>query len=233
VSKSAVVTSVVSIALHAGAVVLVRSEPLLRPAIASLSATAPLDIEVSLAPEMVPEAKPEAPVPAEPRAAAHPAPAVVRASTFVPSAHAAVAANEAVVAAPDVATVPVHFVLPTAIGAVATISSPAAVAAATQNAFAGAPLAESQVSAPARLVARAPLVYPPAARAEQIETDVHVELVVDAAGHVVGARALTNAGYGLEGAALASVRGYRFSPAMKDGRAVAVRMRWTVQFRLD
>jgi outer membrane biosynthesis protein TonB len=48
----------------------------------------------------------------------------------------------------------------------------------------------------------------------------------------VSARALTRAGYGLDAAALQGIRGYRFSPAMRAGRPVAVRMRWIVQFRL-
>jgi protein TonB len=96
-----------------------------------------------------------------------------------------------------------------------------------------APVQENLVSTPARLVSRAPLAYPPAARAAQIETDVRVEIIVDAAGRVVSARPLTDTGYGLDDAAVRAVRGYRFSPATKDGRAVAVRMRWTVQFRLD
>jgi len=40
------------------------------------------------------------------------------------------------------------------------------------------------------------------------------------------------AGYGLDEAALTAIRAYRFSPAVRAGRAVPVRMRWVVQFRL-
>jgi len=97
----------------------------------------------------------------------------------------------------------------------------------------GAPFEEHEVTSPARLVARAPVVYPPEARAQQIETDVRVEIVVDATGRVVAARSLSNAGYDLDAEAVRAVRQYRFSPATRDGRAVSVRMRWTVQFRLE
>jgi protein TonB len=82
-------------------------------------------------------------------------------------------------------------------------------------------------------VTRAGVVYPPEARAQEIETDVRVEVVVDETGRVVAARSLSNAGYGLDDAALRAIRQYRFAPATKDGRPVRIRMRWTVQFRLD
>ena len=95
-----------------------------------------------------------------------------------------------------------------------------------------AAVAEREVDVPARLLAAGPLAYPPAARRAEIETDFPLEIVVDATGRVIFARALSRAGYGLDEAALQGIRGYRFSPAMRAGRAVAVRMRWIVQFRL-
>lgn len=90
----------------------------------------------------------------------------------------------------------------------------------------------AQVGVPARLLASAPLVYPARARAAEIEGDVEVEIVVDTRGRVVDARVARPAGYGLDEAALVAVRGYRFSPASRDGAAVRVRMRWSVQFQL-
>jgi protein TonB len=95
-----------------------------------------------------------------------------------------------------------------------------------------AAVGEREVDVPARLLAAAPLAYPPAARQAEIELDFPLDIVVDGGGHVVSARALTRAGYGLDEAALQGIRGYRFSPAMRAGRPVAVRMRWIVQFRL-
>jgi len=50
---------------------------------------------------------------------------------------------------------------------------------------------------------------------------------------VVSARALQHAGYGFDEAAMAALRTYRFAPAKRNGRAVAVRMKWTVDFRFD
>ena len=93
-------------------------------------------------------------------------------------------------------------------------------------------LSEHDVNVAARLLSSSPLVYPAAARQAEIEIDLPVEIVVAADGRVAAARALTRAGYGLDEAALRAIRQYRFSPALRDGRPVRVRMRWTVQFRL-
>jgi protein TonB len=90
----------------------------------------------------------------------------------------------------------------------------------------------SQVSVPARLLASMPAEYPPEARAAGFEADVMLELVVDAKGRVVQAKSTSEVRYGVDRAAIEAVRGYRFSAALRDGRPVAVRMRWKVQFRL-
>ena len=83
-------------------------------------------------------------------------------------------------------------------------------------------------------VAYGPLpVYPREARAAEIETDVPVEIVVDPTGSVVDARLERSVGYGIDEATLRAIKKYRFKPALKDGRAVAVRMQWTMQYRLE
>lgn len=105
-------------------------------------------------------------------------------------------------------------------------------AAAGTGAVATTAFGEGDVNEPARLLSSGQLVYPAAARAASIEVDFPVEIVVDTSGHVVAARALRRAGYGLDEAALRAIHDYRFSPAVRAGRAVPVRMRWTVQFRL-
>ncbi|HWA73541.1 MAG TPA: TonB family protein [Polyangiaceae bacterium] len=92
--------------------------------------------------------------------------------------------------------------------------------------------AESAVDAPARLLASVPLSYPDAARANEREADVALELVVGSDGQVVSARALSTPGSGFESEALRAVRRYRFSAALRAGRPVSVRMRWIVNFRL-
>jgi len=91
---------------------------------------------------------------------------------------------------------------------------------------------EGDVAVPARLVSSSPLVYPAAARQAELELDLPMEIIVDAEGRVTSARALGRAGYGLDEAALRAIKAYRFSPAQRQGHAVPVRMRWTVQFRL-
>ena len=96
----------------------------------------------------------------------------------------------------------------------------------------GDPLSEGEASVPARVLASSPLVYPAAARKAELELDLPLEIVVDASGRVRSARGITHAGYGLDEAALEAIRRYRFSPALRDGRPVPVRMRWTMQFRL-
>jgi protein TonB len=93
-------------------------------------------------------------------------------------------------------------------------------------------VSERDVNVPARLLSSSPLVYPPVARKAEIESDFPVEIVVDADGRVAAARAVNRVGYGLDEAALRAIREYRFSPALRAGRPVRVRMRWTVQFRL-
>jgi protein TonB len=95
-----------------------------------------------------------------------------------------------------------------------------------------AALPEAQVDGKARLVDGAPPAYPNGARADGIEGDVGLELVVDAFGAVEAARVVRSAGHGLDEAAILSARHFRFAPAIKDGRAVRVRMGWSVQFRL-
>jgi TonB family protein len=96
-----------------------------------------------------------------------------------------------------------------------------------------APLPEQLVDTRARLVhGRAPS-YPPSARADAIEGDVGLELVVREAGDVESARVVRSAGHGFDEAALQAVREFRFSPAVKDGHAVRVRMGWSMQFRLQ
>lgn len=91
---------------------------------------------------------------------------------------------------------------------------------------------EDRVSVPARLLGSANVPYPASAREAEIEADVQVELVVGLDGRVSRARVVSRCGYGLDEAALQGVRNFRFSPALRDGRPVRVRMRWPVQFRL-
>jgi protein TonB len=66
-----------------------------------------------------------------------------------------------------------------------------------------------------------------------VEGDVGLELVVGVSGAVESARIVHAVGHGLDESALRAVREYRFAPATKAGRAVRVRMGWSMQFRLQ
>ncbi len=95
-----------------------------------------------------------------------------------------------------------------------------------------APFSEREVDVAARLVAGAPPAYTASAEAAGGEASVPVELVIDETGGVRSAVVLGHVGYGLDEAALGAVRKYRFSPARRGGKVVAVRMRWVVRFEL-
>jgi TonB family protein len=95
-----------------------------------------------------------------------------------------------------------------------------------------APVEEDHVSLAAHLVQSVLPAYPADAREEGIEADVPLEIIVDKSGAVKSASALAHAGYGFDESALSAIHHYRFSPAARGGQAVAVRMKWVVQFRL-
>ncbi len=94
------------------------------------------------------------------------------------------------------------------------------------------PLTEQSVDSRARLVRGVAPAYPARARADRIEADVLLDLVVSSSGAVTDARVLHPCGHGLDEAAVAAARQFRFAPASKAGRSVPVRMRWTMEFRL-
>jgi TonB family protein len=94
------------------------------------------------------------------------------------------------------------------------------------------PLPEGAVDTPAKLIAGAPPMYTSAAEAAGVEAEVPLELIISRSGFVDSARALVHIGYGLDEAALAAVRGYRFKSAQRLGQTVAVRMRWVMRFQL-
>jgi protein TonB len=94
------------------------------------------------------------------------------------------------------------------------------------------PFSESQVDRPAKQQSGAPPSYTAAAEAAGVEVELPLELVIDRSGAVQSARTLQHVGYGLDEAAVAAVRRYRFSPAWRAGKPVAVRMRYVLRFQL-
>ncbi len=126
-----------------------------------------------------------------------------------------------------------HFTI--AIGPTPTDAdgAPFALAASAARTESAEPLSERTVDGQARLVRGLAPGYPPDARAHGVEGDVGLELVVGVSGAVESARVVHGVGHGLDESALRAVREYRFAPATKAGRAVRVRMGWSMQFRLQ
>lgn len=207
-------------------------------------------VEIELAPSPDIAANLPAPAPASAPPASRPAgpvrahPAPRQRVAMRPTVTASVAASPAVPVAPidapadaprfvmSAGTVATRATLPASVATGSAGLTGSAGSADPSGTGAAAAFGEGDVNVPARLLAPSPLVYPAAARAAGIEIDFPIEIVVDPSGRVVSARALRHAGYGLDEAALRAIRGYRFSPALRAGRTVPVRMHWNVQFRL-
>lgn len=77
------------------------------------------------------------------------------------------------------------------------------------------------------------LRYPQQARRQRIEGKVIIDADIDERGELIRTIVIKNAGFGFEEAAIEMLEASEFSPAIIDGRPVAVRMRFTIEFRLD
>jgi len=75
--------------------------------------------------------------------------------------------------------------------------------------------------------------YPPEAKQKRIEGKVVLELLIDAAGAVRDVRLVSGPGYGLNEAAMAAIKGFRFKPAEIEGKPVAVKIPFTYNFVLQ
>jgi protein TonB len=75
-------------------------------------------------------------------------------------------------------------------------------------------------------------IYPPQAREARQEGSVVVDALIDAKGLVRQVQVVEGADVFRE-AALAALRQFRFKPALVEGRPVAVRIRYTLRFRLE
>ena len=88
-----------------------------------------------------------------------------------------------------------------------------------------------QVSAPGPVYAPSP-EYSPEARKAKYEGTCVLWLVVDTNGHASSIKVARAVGYGLDEKAIEAVKQWKFKPAMKDGRPVAVQINVEVHFRL-
>jgi protein TonB len=90
---------------------------------------------------------------------------------------------------------------------------------------------ESDVEAP-RKIHDVPPEYPSAAQAKKLAGVVVIEAVVNQNGEVTGATVKTSVAPLLDAAALAAVRQWRYTPALKNGQPVEVIITVTVSFSL-
>jgi eukaryotic-like serine/threonine-protein kinase len=86
---------------------------------------------------------------------------------------------------------------------------------------------------PPRRIEGTPAPYPEVARERHIAGSVTVSLIVTETGEVVDPTVTESGGDLLDEAVLEAVRGWRFEPARKDGRAVRVRYAFRQTYRLD
>ena len=87
---------------------------------------------------------------------------------------------------------------------------------------------------PAQIIAAQPPKYPKAAAENRVEGRVMLIVDIAADGSVTGATVDRSAGdASLDAAALEAVRQWRFQPALKDGKAVAGKVRVPIDFAMD
>ena len=215
------------------------------PSAVAAAQDSPATVVLELAPDRVPSDRP-GPQPAEARAPVahgHTHPYPVPASHdwtphepslvhVLPSAPSAPPSQTVVTSDPAPAPALPSFTI--AIGPVTSASAgPASpTAAAGASAEGSAVESEQTVTVHARLLRGASPRYPGEARAQGLEALVPLEVIVSAAGVVESARVTGRASHAFEAAALEAIQQYRFVPAQRDGHAVRVRMRWTMEFRL-
>ena len=231
-----------SVAVH-GAAVVATFVPSRRAS--TVARAVPLDtiLESVIA---APELPPDVPLPEEPVANQAPVPAVVHHAAQVHASPppVSVAAPSPPSSPPPVAASAIdtdsplpRFVIPSTTSAVAgpAIDGRAAkgAPALSDPSATEAPYAEAAVDIPARPLRKIQPTYPLQARSIGAEARVPLEIVLSRSGAVESVRALEHPGHGFEEEAVAAVRRTPFTPATKQGRAVPVRMLWSVKFELD
>lgn len=87
--------------------------------------------------------------------------------------------------------------------------------------------------APPRVLTRMQPVYPEQARLARVQGVVIVEAVIDEHGDVSNVRVLKGLPLGLDGAAVAAVKQWKFAPATLQGKPVAVYFLLTVNFKVE
>ncbi|HKQ70770.1 MAG TPA: energy transducer TonB, partial [Polyangiaceae bacterium] len=83
-----------------------------------------------------------------------------------------------------------------------------------------------------KAVEKAQAQYVDEARAANVEGVVKVEMRVSATGEVVDAKVLSGLGHGLDQAAIAAAKRWKFNPATKCGKPVEAKYTVSMRFQL-
>src|SRR5579875_169039 len=140
-----------------------------------------------------------------------------------PKVSISVAPPQISTAAPNGISVPANAALSGLVGATAGLPAPPKPEPAMVKG--------GRIVAP-RLIHSVPLAYPTIAINSHVEGDVQVQAVIDAAGKVISAKAISGPGL-LRNAAVNAVRQWRYSPATLDGKPIQMPYVVTVRFRLN
>lgn len=95
------------------------------------------------------------------------------------------------------------------------------------------PTVPTDLVIPPKAVSHPPAVYSDEARQRGIEGTVVVQASFDADGNITVLSVVKGLGYGLDEAALAALKAWRFSPARRDGLPVSAIAEVEVPFRLS
>lgn len=76
-------------------------------------------------------------------------------------------------------------------------------------------------------------IYPASAKQAQVAGAVVLDIVIDREGKVVAVHLVNGPGHGLNESAAEALRQFQFSPAYKEDKSVAVKIRYTYRFKLD
>jgi protein TonB len=85
---------------------------------------------------------------------------------------------------------------------------------------------------PARMTSSVPPVYPALAKTQHVAGDVRVDALIDATGRVTTMKVVSGPSL-LQQAAMDALRQWKYQPATLDGKAVAMHLTVTIQFRLQ
>ena len=89
------------------------------------------------------------------------------------------------------------------------------------------------VSSMPQLMSEIRIQYPDEAKKAGIEGPVVMDLLIDAQGSVRQVSLIKGPGFGLNEAALAAIKDFKFRPAKIKDQAVAVKIRYTYRFVLE